>query len=555
MTSQTAPTLTKDDLPIWMRRSMHGNDYGAWLVLLFTLVIAWFFLVGPHLPASNQSLQHTYRVTNYADALREGRLYPRWDPYANAGYGAPIPHFAAPAAHYIAAILDVFITNDPVTAVRYTFTIGLLLTAGGTYGLVVRIRGAGAAVLAALLAITAPYVGLTSPHVLGDLPGTLALGLFAMLLWAVHRLMTVNYPHDFALVTILATLLVLTDPVIALASGFIAAGLMTWLAAAGYSERFALTTLALLVSGLLSSFFWWPAIAEGGVVQWVTHIPTTRVTFMTFYGLFAPFQQVAPSAFAPEPPLMMGYLHLSFGAFALVFLLWRRLIWSIDALFLATSVLALGVGLTLFPTQIWLLGIAAICLSIASSIALQWRMFFPLPAQRWLLMSLLMITLGASAPVWLPPSPTQIITTASPTAQLQHELSGYGAASVPAGQRYASTISPNTPVNLALVNSIQQGNPNRIETASIAPDVRVATLREASHSRQYQVAATGSSILQIRQAFFPGWSASLANGRNLNTAPTADGLLEIAVPRAEEQVLNIWLGTTDKPRGSSNVGC
>jgi hypothetical protein len=122
MSSTIDDTLPKD-WPDWMRQARQGIDWGIALIFAFSLTIAIPFLSQDDLPHTNASENYVYRAADYAAALQEGRLYPRWSANVLGGYGAPIPHYFPPGAGYSAAVIQVLFTNDPVLAVRLLYAL------------------------------------------------------------------------------------------------------------------------------------------------------------------------------------------------------------------------------------------------------------------------------------------------------------------------------------------------------------------------------------------------------------------------------------------------
>lgn len=90
--------ITKEDLPVWMRRAMRGNDWGALLTIGFSVLVAWYFVLNTDLPRYNMTESYAFQVADYAEAMQEGRLYPRWAAHAQGGFGAPIYHYYPPGA-------------------------------------------------------------------------------------------------------------------------------------------------------------------------------------------------------------------------------------------------------------------------------------------------------------------------------------------------------------------------------------------------------------------------------------------------------------------------
>jgi hypothetical protein len=544
------PTLTKDDLPIWMKRSMRGNDYGALITLIFSALIAWYFVVGPDLPSNTATENEVFRAANYADTLREGNLYPRWDAHANTGYGAPIPHYTPPGAPYLSALIEVTMTQNTIAAVRIVYAMAFLLGGVGVYGIVVRHQGAGAGVLAALLYVASPYLSTTSPHILGDLSGTLALGLLPVLLWSVHRLLSGNYPHDYAFVSLTLSMLVLTHFRMALVGGIMLVLLAAWMWFRKDCQHPERLVASLSTSALLTSFFWLPFVTERGDVIWQDFTAVNYPLFLTWDRFLLPFRQIDPGALIASPPLMLGWLHLGIIAISIISVVRHRRWRSLEALFLIIGAVLTVLALTIFPTEVWLLGIIAMCAAIGSSAGLQLRESLPETIQRLILVLALLLVLGVSAPAWLPPAPVSIINDTSPASQVIYEERGYGIASMPWGGRNPIPItSQQTIPSPTLTNGYAQGNLTRYSHSNLASGLSVATLQEQSHRSTYQIRSEQDSTLLVLRSYFPGWRASTSSGP-VRLYPGDDGLIRVDIPaiRGQPETLTIWLGTTPMRR-------
>src|SRR5688572_7527312 len=220
--------IPPENLPDWMRQARRGIDWGMLLILGFSLTIAMPFITQGDLPHTNASENYVYRAADYAMALLEGRLYPRWSANVFGGYGAPIPHYFPPAPGYIAAAIQVLFTADAVLAVRIVYVLALSLAGAMVYAFVTRRAGAAAGLLAGMLYVYSPYIGLTAPHILGDLPGVMTFALMPALLWSVDRLIVRNRPLDVLLITLTPSGLYLTSFRAALISTLLAVILATW---------------------------------------------------------------------------------------------------------------------------------------------------------------------------------------------------------------------------------------------------------------------------------------------------------------------------------------
>ncbi len=543
--------VTEEDLPIWMRRAMRGNDWGALLSLGFSALAAWYFILGSPLPAANITESYAFMTADYAATIQEGRLYPRWAPHALGGYGAPIYHYHPPGAPYLSGMIAVLFTGDAVAAVRVVYVIAFLLAGVGTYGVVVRHRGAPAAILAVVLYVTSPYLGLTAPHVMGDVPGMLALGMLPVFLWSVDRLVSANYPQDFAFVTLSAAALILTEPRVAVVGAALALAMLAWRRTMrrGNPHYVRLVVLALASSMLLASFYWLPALAERHYVRWDTHIQSTRPLFLTASAFFEPARQLDPAALVPDVPLTLGWLRLGVLGMSVLGVVVVQRRYTIEALFLSAGTVLMVVGLFVLPSQLWLLGVITLCFCMGSGAALSLRDQFDERGQRLVLAIALLVVLAASHPAWLAPVPRSTITDLSVQAQRQHELSGYGVAVVPHGSAFPTTLAPAFDVVGDTLAGIDGVGVARVSGDVLSRTLQVSPLNETSHASRFQVmVAEHPRNVELLLAYFPGWRAAIA-GRPVPITENPDGLAVLRLPTTEapNAVLSLWLGST-RPR-------
>jgi hypothetical protein len=204
------------------------------------------------------------------------------------------------------------------------------------------------------------------------------------------------------------------------------------------------------------------------------------------------------------------------------------------------------VAVLVLPSQVWLLGVISLCVSVVSGAALGWQAVSGPAVGRWMLVFGLLVVLWAGQPVWLPPAAVGNLTDTSPAVRVQYEQRGYGVASVPPGDRYPTTLPPTLLLNDNLIGSYLQGNPTYISAASLTDSLTASILAEDTHSSRYQVSSSAGTTLQLLRAYFPGWRAQL-NQQMLGTAASDTNLLTVSIPQTEQSRLRVWLGTT-RPR-------
>ncbi len=531
-----------------MRQAQRGVDWGLLLVIGFSLLLAWPFITQPTLSHSNASENIVYAASNFATAFKEGRLYPRWSPYVLGGYGAPIPHYYPPGAAYFAAVIQVLLTDDTVSAVRFAYTLALCLAGIAVYRLVMRREGAAAGVLAAFLYLYSPYVGLVAPHVLGDLPGTLALALVPLLLWQLDRLFQGNHPGDVLLLALAAAALCLTDT-----RGLIAGlGLGMMLAATqpGTNRRlYGLAAAGVALGMGAAACFWLPAALEQSAVQWrPPFIPSSYQ--LTLAGLFTPAHQLDLNDLAPVPQFTLGLPALLFGGLGAAALVRERRLRGFAATFLAAAVGLTALALILIPAEAALLGTITLCLAVVGSAALHWRDAL---AERWRRLVLpiaLIATWVLAAPVWLATIITEPFLGTDAAAQIQYELAGCGLPVLPPDLPVPATIPANLPPNRTLIEGYLSGTMSRLNVTQTADDLRVGILTQNTHSSRFQVSATRTLTMDMLLAYFPGWQASL-DGRPMPLfAGDTDGLTRVTISPVRGGLLALELNSTPARTGA-----
>ncbi len=577
---ETVTDIPLEDLPIWMRRGRRGVDWGVLIVIVFSLAAAWSFIANEGLPHTNATENYVYRTADYAQALKEGRLYPRWSPHVFAGYGAPIPSYYPPGAAYSAAVIQMLFTDDSVAAVRVLYVLSLGLAGAMTYVFVTRWSGAVAGVLASVLYIYSPYVGLVSPHILGDLPGVITLALVPTLLWSVTRLIQLNRSFDVLFVAFSTAGLYLTDARI----GNVALILMVFLVLWHYltirrRKAFFLLILAVFMGLGLAAFYWLPALLEQTEVQWRTPTISALPLRVTFPDVLLPIFQVDRAELIVTPFLRIGILGIVFALLGGLTIVFVRRCAGFHALFLVMGIVLLVVVVTVFPTEIELLGPIMFCLSIGGSAVIHlrdiipskqfmaWRavllnhletvgslqrlidrillgMLHPAAWKRNLLPVLLVFVLVGALPVWLSPVYPQSFGPVDAPAQVGYEQQGFGVAVLPPGMPIPATIPENLTSNRHLLSGYSSGDIDKIAPNQMTVDTQASVLYHASHSDRFQIRVNRPTTLSILTAFFPGWQAFIGD-REVALKPNAEtGLISVALPSTQGNELLITLGAT-----------
>ena len=538
----TETQIPTESLPLWMRQSRRGVDWGIMLVIAFSLIAALPFFLHDGLPGPSANENHAFMVADISDALREGRLHARWSPHTQVGYGAPIPHYYPVGAAYLAAVIDVLITNDILIAMRVIYILATLMAGTAIYVFVTRWLDASHGVLASLLYVYSPYLGIVAPEIIGDLPGMVGLALIPALLWAVSRLLVINRPMDVALVALAFAGLILTDIRATLIGVLMALALMLWytLNERRYGRAIRVVVAHMLGAGI-SAFFWLPARIESTAVTWREPIIVPR-THLTLPELFTPLVGVDPAAIVTPPQLTLGVVLVAFALIGLVTLIVQRRLKTLPVLCFGLGMLWFLIGLLIYPHEIWLLGPMTLCFAVAGSGAASLRRWLPASRQRVLLPTLLIVIVIGSLPMWLPLE--RLMMATDPADQIRYEQQGFGTAVLPAGWYVPTTVPESLGSNRFLTSSYQIGSISRIPPDQIFGDVQITELPPQTHGGRLTILSSKPFDLPVLAAYFPGWHA-LLNDIPLALAEVDEtGLIVIDIPVTRNGEVTYQLGPT-----------
>jgi hypothetical protein len=542
-----------NELPDWMRQARRGVDWGILLVIGFCLALSWPFIQNTSLPHTNANENYVYRTADYAQAIREGWLYPRWSSNALGGYGAPIPNFYPPGAAYSAALLQVLFTNDPVSAVRLLYILALCQAGSSTYVFVTRRAGASAGVLAAILYVYSPYVGLTVPHILGDLPGVLTLAFIPTLLWAVDRSLAIRRPLDILLVSLATSALCLTSGR-GLVIGLIFAAaviLWHWITTRQPIPMIWLTLTVILGLGI-ASFYWIPAFLEQENIMWRSAAPT-EVFHVSLGQIFAPIRPIDPNEMVTTPQFTIGPIIpilAAAGALAAI-RVYRQT--RFEQLFLLMGSIIVLTALLLFPEQTWLLGPATFCLAIGAGAILIWGSGHLGRWQRIVLPMLIVMIWVTSRPIWLAENTNESFGPTDIATQILYEQQSGRAAVLAPGEPTPATLPDFGISNRFLVSGLQSQTVNKLAPSQDASNFQASPLGHFTHSDHFQIRRVlETATVDVLTAYFPGWYAELSGRRIPLWRAPETGQIRIQIPVMAEGAgeLVVALGTTSIRAGS-----
>lgn len=539
------PDPTQLDLPRWMRRAQRGVDWGVIITMLLCLTASWPFLFRPHLSDLNGQMIAAAQAADYAYSIGEGRLYPRWSPHSVFGFGSPFPNFAPPLAPYASGLIQLTVTNDPITSVRVLFVISFLCAGTSVYALVQRRSGSPQATVAAALYVLSPMIFITAPHIAGSLAWSIAYALAPALLWSIDRLSISAAPLDFALPPLIVAGLILSHPGIAGAACLLAGLYTLWLHAV---ERLAVTTIPVMMSAfalgvLISAFYWLPALGEQQGIIWIqarAPIP------LDISSIFAASSALDPSAATPRPQLTPGTaLWLSSVVAVLGIVLKRPARWAVDLLWLAVSAGILMVWVIFDQSPAWLPGLLSLTMALASPRVFALVSGASASRQRVWFAGALTLTIAFALPTSLIPPPGRSVQPSDvlPIGRIQHQVAGLGDRIASADQAVPLTLPEPVLPDTRLINAY----PDRIGTVftlNRATDALITPLVWTGHYRRYQIQVRDSVQLQLPLAYFPGWYAELNGVQTALGRDPETGLVVIDLPAMSIGELSIYFGPT-----------
>lgn len=548
--------IPTEQLPSWMRRARQSVDWGILLVFLFSLTASWGFILRDSLPHTNRGEHDVYATAEYAQAFRQGVLYPRWSATAMGGYGAPIYNFYPPALPYISALVDVLFADDPVVAIRLVMVVSFLLAGSMCYVLVLRVSGALTAVLASVLYLYSPYINLTAPHLIGDYQGVLLFALYPMALWNLNRLLTFRNPFDLALGAFIYAGFMLIDPRSLCVILMMALPMVVWWRwqSQEAGKRFLggiLRFLIVVCLGLgLSAFFWMPALLEKHQVNWIVSEQNLSDDRLTWAGLLSIGDVIDLQEMNPSP-----YFNLGWGLMIaiMIFLgLFRVKKWTVrrrNRFVWHSLYLLLGVGLLIAvmlfcADAVWMLSPIVLCLSVGASGLSLWRYKLPQQFQSLLIPIFILMILGLNMMAWLGTRTPHPFGRTDDYARIEYELKGYGNAVLSPMRPLPTYMDAHYMINQTLIDGYQNNDPIRIPNLRLRGDKVANFVYGNSHADRYLVEARGAVLFDILRAYDEGWQAWL-DGEPIELKPNpANGLMQVLIPNVMRGQLDIRYALT-----------
>ena len=270
------------------------------MVLLFLTLPAYYYLLKPGLPNTQDGEYYLIRIAALHRTLRDFQIPPRFDGYLNHTYGYPVLNFLYPLFYYLGEIfyLSKF---SLVLSTKACLILSFLFSAFFMYLFCQEFFTKIPSLFASMLYTYFPY-RFTDVYIRGSFGEALTFVFVPLVFWATIRLLKTNDKKYLALGSLSIASLIMSHNVMALLFiPIIFVFILLW----SYQQRqkrhspLELKNLiALLFLSLgLSCFFWLPAVYE---IKYTIFSQTRVSTFFDYFPktahLFWPFLKNLPPA-------------------------------------------------------------------------------------------------------------------------------------------------------------------------------------------------------------------------------------------------------------------
>ena len=531
----------------------------AIILLLFGVVLTWPALSSGYLP-SRDGLIHLLWTKNFADQFWTGDLYPRWLDALNGGLGSPAFYFYAPLPYYFTAALRPLFHGDPEGwhQLGVAASIAVILSGFTTYAWLKRICPGTAALIGAVLYMSAPY------HLAVDLYQRFAFAeLWAfvwmpLIMYGVHSIVSghrlgplgLGFAYTALLLTHLPTAMIFSPVPLAYAACFAARGKR--------ARAAALAAGAMVLGAGIAAAYIVPALATQDNVSFATmreeqfsyiynflyYGPRFNDDFAAFVsgqGLYAGVMMpISCAAFALASTALVGaerrYLRFWIAVAGLAFAMMlplARFVWDLVPPLQAIQ----------FP---WRFN-TVLTFSMAILIALWARSLEPtasgLKAVPFFIACAVVI--GQS----LPTLASYLALAGSPGApSMDKMLVQFGPFSREAKEKVeAAKLGIDVteyrprwvpPEFLSQAEKLRKFLSEDRETTSIPKASRTTILSRGTRHIVVGIDAPAGGWVTVAQFYYPGWRAAARDGSALSVRPSAStGLLEVEVPPGKRDIV------------------
>jgi hypothetical protein len=495
------------------------------------------------------------------------------------GFGYPHFNYYAPLASYVLIALHTLGLIYPAAFNLFLF-LCVWLAGLATYALVQEWWGPAAGLVAAILYLTAPYLGF-DVMVRGALAEVFGLAWPPIILWLLHRALALPAGRErrwsrgisAGLAALAFAGLIYAHNATALAVAPLIGGYVILLAWLRRRWTILLRGGGILAVGLaLSARFWLPALAERSLVQsdrlLVAPIFTYYTNFLSLRELLAWPSAVDPLLINPSPAKGLGLLAFVLAGAGCAALLWTALNrvrrgntphrvaeylnrWDLGLGAFFSAALLGYMLLTLAPSRpVWdnvpllpfiqfpwrFLGAAALCAAVLGGAIVHW-----LPRQPWLAAAGLVLVITAGHWSWWTGQPCGVFEEITQRQTVAFELTTHTIGTTAKGEFLPSTVN-DLPADLTIAQALIHGEQPRYLTG-LPEGARVTVTNSDVLDYRATVVTPLAFTVTFNQFFFPGWRAAVDDQPAAIVLTPATGLMTVALP-AGTHTLSFHFGDT-----------
>ena len=211
------------------------------------------------------SYQYSSWAWQFAAALKEGIVYPRWTPLSFWGYGSPTFVLYPPLAFYLVALFNVF-TGSIITAMSLTKVLSLFVSSTGTFLLIRELYSERVALLTASFSVLLPF-HIFNLYIGGAFTSSVSLMWFPLIVFFIVRFIrSGRYNHLFYSGACYGGL-ILTHLINAYMFAFVVVTLSVYMSVAKKSAKCLAAVPSVILSGaLVSAAYLLPFIVEKDLI-------------------------------------------------------------------------------------------------------------------------------------------------------------------------------------------------------------------------------------------------------------------------------------------------
>ena len=259
-------------------------------ILFFILLLPSFWaLFIPGFYGASDDL-HIAWLFEFNKSLLSGQLPPRFVPDLSFGFGYPLFNFVFPLPFYVGELLHLFGLSF-VDSVKGVFLISIILSAIGMYFLLKEYTTKTLSFLGALLYVYTPYRS-TDIYVRGAIGEAASFVFFPLIILSGHKVVKEKSLRWIGVGAISLSGLILTHNIAAYM--FFPFAVLFFFLLIIFDPKKMQSALKiftmLLLSILISLYFWLPAILDSSLVKYDTvfnfidHFPTIKQLFLPYWG-------------------------------------------------------------------------------------------------------------------------------------------------------------------------------------------------------------------------------------------------------------------------------